>query len=309
MLDEEEWRRLIERLKNQGWDQGCLLQWRADLFLGSRDNPITPEAKKATQGDGAFALAFEVKKPDQRMVIVSQRCDIVSRVEPLVEAIPLDTWPKEKDLPQLNSARFYVLDRDERLVADATRRLSFEKTLLPDAQAKQLCENDDALGSFRAWCARRYSRVAFSDDFVATVGSALEDALRKQSKETPDARDALHTWRVRLTQEGDAPIQVALLAVYDEQHKGATQVKPFVEAVLRQAQEALPTYEKKAKELLKKQGVEGELLKHQIAAAVPVTMSQVSLRDLRTYPALNLEHMTYDGTHAIGVEPHEEAVA
>ncbi len=309
MLDDVGRRALVERLKKQGWDQGCLIRWRADLFLASREEALTPEAEATTSGEGHLGLVFEIKKDGARMVIVSQRCDIVGETEPLVEAIPLQIWPDKKALPGLNSSRYFVIDRDRRLVADSTRRLLFEKTLLADEDAEQLCA-DNELGAFTAWCARRYSRVAFPDDFVATVGYALEEALKKRGKKDPDAQKALHSWRVRLAQPADdKPIEVSFLAVFDEERAGADSVEQLVADVLADAQAAVPKFRTKAVERAKQLNPSATVREHLIATAVPVAMSQVSLRDLRDYPAFNLEHMTYDGDEALGVEPHEEAVA
>jgi len=101
MLDEKGRKALVERLREQGWDQGCEIPWRADLFLASRTEPLTPEGEKeaAKEGDGSFTLAFDIKKQGERMIIVSQRCDIVGQAEPLVEAIPLLIYPE--DIPRL----------------------------------------------------------------------------------------------------------------------------------------------------------------------------------------------------------------
>lgn len=309
MLDEAQRRALVERLTEEGWDQGSVLDWRIDLYLASRKEPLTAEAEATTQGDGPYALVFQIKKEGSQMVVVSQRCDIVSADEDLIEAIPLVEWPAERDLPGLNSTRYFVFDRDARLVADSTRRLQFEKTLLPTGTPQRLCGDDDALRSFSQWCARRYSRVAFANDFVATVGYALEDALRRQGKKNPEPRKALHSWRVAETQvsAGD-PIDVSFLVVYDEEHEAAASVGNFVAAVVEQAQNLLPKYQAKAEERAEALGVKGAVRPHTIAQAVPTAMSQVSLRDLRQWPSFNLEHMTYAGEEIAGVEPLEEAV-
>jgi hypothetical protein len=305
MLDEGERAALSERLENQAWDQGSLIDWRADVFLASPHEALTPEAEKITTAKGHLALVFEVKGKGEQMIVVSQRCDIVGFAEPLVEAIPLQKWPADRDLPGLNSSRYFVIDRTKRLVADATRRLSFEKTLLPNQDARQLCANESEQRSFAAWCARRYSRVAFPDDLVATVGFAIEDALRKNGKKQPVAREALHSWRVLLTEPvPGGPIEVSFLVAFDEEHEGADAVKDFVASVLADARTALPKFHKKAV----KRAAPSVVREHQIAAAAPVGMNQISLRDLRLYPAFTLEHMTYDGQD-LGVEPHEEALA
>ena len=310
MLDDAARQALVERLKQHGWDQGSLIDWRVDLYLASTDESLTPEAEATAKGEGPFSLVFEIKKKGSQMVLISQRCDIVNPDEPLVEAIPVQQWPDTKPLPGLNSSRYYVLDADARLIADATRRLVFEKTLLPAEEARQLCANEVERRSFVQWCARRYSRVAFADDFVATVGYALEDALKKEGKKDPEARKALHSWRVAETQSSSAdPIDVSFLVVFDEEHGAAKSVPAFVSSVLATAQAQLPKFQEKAVKRLESVGSSASVRKHRIVRAEPVEMSKVSLRDLRAFPSFNLEHMTYDGSEALGVEPHEEALA
>lgn len=310
MLDEAQRQALVKRLEDDGWDQGSVIDWRVDLFLASHQEALTTEAHEATHGQGPFSLIFEIKKKGTQMVLVSQRCDIVSADEPLVEAIPLEKWPPKKELPRLNSSRFYVFDEENRLVANGTRRIQFEKTLLPHAKPEQLCNTDEELRSFAQWCARRYSRVAFANDFVATIGNALEDALRREGKKNPEAREALHSWRVAETQaSADAPIDVSFLVVYDEEHPAAQSVPEFVAAVLAKAQELFPKYHEKARNRAEELGRGADSVReHRIRSAKPIKMSETSLRIVRQFPSFNLDHMTYAGDEILGVEPLEAEV-
>lgn len=116
---------LRARIRAQVWDQGCLLDARTDLFLADLRSPITSEAEAAALKEGpkpVGVVRFE-HDPTPGMIIVSQRCDLVAALddEPLCEAIPLLTVPAEESLPGPNSARRFLVDADQRLVADVSR--------------------------------------------------------------------------------------------------------------------------------------------------------------------------------------------
>ncbi len=295
---------LVERIRRQNWDQGCLLEGRRDLFVADLAQPLTPEAerKAAEVGELGIEVVFEVREAE-KMIIVSQRCDLVASPdgEPLCEAVPLVAWPDERGLPQANSARRFLIDREQRLVADQSRRFLFEKTLLPDHDAAQLLPDASEWRSFRAWCARRYSRHAFPDDFVETVGRALDWALAKESRKSHGA-EAIHSWRA-LVDDGTTPVSVSLLVPYDELHPQAGKAESFVRAVVESARARLP---KELAAARKRAGSGDAVREHMIAGFLSRAFDGTSLRDLRDFDSIDFEHLTFAGTEIKGVEPHEE---
>lgn len=154
---------LVQRIEHQGWDQGCLVPLNHWVFIANADEPTSElGAQVAAQQDidaGSFVAHVEVAE-QVGVIITSQVCDLVASpgVEPFCEAMPLVRVPDDEPLPQPNSTRGFVVDADERLVADGSYRLYFEKSLLPDEQATQLLD-DEPKRLFAAWLGRRSSRA------------------------------------------------------------------------------------------------------------------------------------------------------
>jgi hypothetical protein len=303
-VDQAQVEALIGRLHRQGWDQGSHLLDRTDLFLASVRQPTTEEGERiASQSQGSpLSLVHEFVTGGPGMVVVSQRCDIVAHPnkEPLCEAVPLVIWPDTQQLPRPNSSRHFVIDHRQRIVADQTRRLSFEKSLLPDRDARNLLPNQERWRNFRAWCARRYSRVAFPDDFVEVVGSALDAALKRVGEKCPES-EALHSWRVFLEEQADA-VEVALLVPYDEL-RGVSRaaVKTYVDRVVAQARALLPRMQERA---VKRHGE--QVRRFRLADHVVEAMDTVSLRDIHESEPINFDDLTYTGDEIRGQEPLEE---
>lgn len=303
-MDEATEEALRARILRQGWEQGCALTARTDLFLADLRAPITAEAEATAAIEGAKGrgvVHFD-HQPSAGMVIVSQRCDLVAALddEPLCEAIPLFYVPKDENLPGPNSARRFLIDPDRRLVADQSRRLSFEKTLLPDRDAQQLLTSPAKQQSFRAWSARRASRVPLPDDFNETIGFALSRALESGLGKRPEL-EATFSWRV-LQAEVDEDVDVALLVPYDEGHSAAAGVPVWVAEVAERIRERLPKAHERARKHL------DVVRNHTLVGAEAKPSAEVSMRTLIDFPALTLEHLTYQGDEVQGAEPHEEEV-
>lgn len=294
---------LRARIREQGWDQGSHLDLRTDLFLADFRAPITAEAEAAAAKEGpkpVGTVRFE-HDPSPGMIIVSQRCDLVAALddEPLCEAIPLLTVPAEESLPGPNSARRFLVDADQRLVADLSRRLSFEKALLPDRDAEQMLGTSALRQSFRAWCARRASRIPLPDDFNETIGAALTHALGSALGKRPEL-GATFSWRVFQDELDDENVAVALLVPYDETHPAAAGVPAWVDEVLKRTHARLPKAHESAATKLP------VVRTHMLVVAEAKPSSQVSMRTLIDFPAFTLEHLTYRGDEVRGAEPHEE---
>jgi hypothetical protein len=299
---------LQRRVIEQGWDQGALLNIRERLYLADADRPITLAASTAASGDhGVIVVRNQVPTREQHgAVIATQLCDLVAfpPLEPLVEALPVTVWPDGKALPSPNSARVFVLDPDKRLVADARYRLSFEKSLLPDRPATLTIDSDDRRRSFAAWCARRYSRHPFPDDFVETVAAALEHAFTAPTRRDSPAAHSMYLWRVRFA-AGD-PRQVLFLVPFDEDRVSKAEVTELVGELVERTRARLPTTLKKARERWAKQGRNPDDIRQFDINVMVVPSGQLNLRDMRQAPPLNLEHLTYRGEGVYGVEPHIE---
>ena len=286
---------LQERISEQGWTQGSGLPARHDLFLADLRAPITAEAEQLrdAEGEAPLAVVHYENGSESGMIVVSQRCDLVAdpETEPLCEAILLTRWPEDRDLPAANSSRYFVVDREQRLVADQTRRLEFEKTILPDTDAPQLLANEDMQLRFRAWCGRRYTRIPLPDDFNLTVGRAIGYVLGKRGRADAPELQATYPWRVLREQLDDDTIEVHLVVPYDEQHRAAEHVPEFVDAVVEAAQQRLVNEHERARRWAEQRGL--IVRTHRIAGHVATRADVLTMRDIHDSDALDLDYLTY----------------
>jgi hypothetical protein len=301
---------LPERIKLQNWDQGSIFEPRFDLWLADLSRPLAAasqiEAERLASAEEGLRMAPVYSNyADQRMIIVSQRCDLVAspEVEPFCEAIPLKVLPAE-NLPQANSARLFVVDRANRLVADQTHRLIFEKSLLPNRRAEQLILQDSPQWeSFRAWCARRYSRYPFPDDFALVVGGALQFAIEKVNRGANKAAiQAIHSWRAISAEDPAGQVKVGFLVVYEAELLSEQRAAEVIAEIIDRARKRIPVLLEKAREKHPNE----TFREHEIQSYEVRSDDNVTLRDLRMFPPFNLEHYTYYGDEVHGAEPHDE---
>ena len=302
---------LKQRIRENGWTQGSFLPARHDLFLADLRVPITSEAQqlREAEGEAPLAVVHSDHDDDLGMIVVSQRCDLVASpdTEPLCEAIPLTRLPKDLALPGPNSPRYFVVDAQQRLIADQTRKLEFEKAMLPDGEPKQLLTDEGAKLKFRAWCGRRYTRMPLPDDFNLTVGRAITYVLGKRGRSTAAELTATFPWRVLRDRADDDSIEVAVLVPYDEEHEAAEGVAGFVDEVMSGASDRLPNEQRRAERWGESRGV--TIRKHQIVGYKAIPADVVTLRDILDSDALDLEYLTYGGDEVEGVLPIEDQLA
>lgn len=302
---------LQRRIREQGWTQGSGLPARHDLFLADLRDPLTVEAEQLRDAKGEAPLAVVHHESDSEpgMIVISQRCDLVADpdTEPLCEAIPLTRWPHDRELPAPNSARYFVVDGERRLVADQTRRLEFEKTILPDAHADQLLLTEDMALRFRAWCGRRYTRVPLPDDFNLTVGRAISYVLGKRRRADAPELEATYPWRVLREQADDGSIDVHLIVPYNEQHAAAGRVPAFVEAVIEAAEQRLVNEHERAGRWAAPRGV--TIRPHRIAGHEAVRADVLTMRDIHDSEAIDLDYLTYRGDEVRGELSSEDHLA
>lgn len=118
-------------------------------------------------------------KEQESMVIVTQDCDILSRAEPHVEAFVCSEKPPDfcARIIEGNSSRFFLVDQDSHLVAEATRRVIIKKELLEPFEPESWPSHDNHLDRFARWLARRYIRPAYPQVFVEAVQDPIRETL------------------------------------------------------------------------------------------------------------------------------------
>jgi len=299
---------LLQRIDHQGWDQGCLVPLTHWVFIANGDAPTSElGAQIAAEQDidtGPF-VAHAESAEQVGVIVTSQVCDLVAPpdVEPFCEAMPLVRVPEGESLPQANSTRGFVVDAAQRLVVDGTYRLFFEKSLLPDEPANQLLDGERKR-LFAAWLGRRSTRAAFPNDFVATVGRAVEWAWRKKRFADSRVPPLLYQWRIGIY--GDGEDHVDFLIPYDERAIDEAPVKEFVEDFFAEVRQRLPPQTEKAREYGQAQGGVAEIRDYTIVNVEVRSARQISMRAMLDMPPFNLEHLTYAAGAVVGAESHLE---
>ena len=105
-----------KRLYQAGWRQGAIL--RSVPFKRAYNNDLSPDRESAT-------IKQRSVKDQESLIIVTQDCDIISRSEPHVEAFVCSQKSPDfcAKIVAGNSSRFFLVDQDEHLVAEASRRV------------------------------------------------------------------------------------------------------------------------------------------------------------------------------------------
>ena len=285
---------LLRRIDQQGWDQGCFVDLKHWVFVGNATAPTSSLGAQIAETEGLTEGAFVAHaEPDEQLgvIVTSQIRDLVADtdIESFCEAMPLVRVPEGEPLPKPNSTRAFLVDVGARIVADGTYRVFFEKSLLPDELARQLLD-DERRRLFSAWLARRPSRTPFPNDFVATVGRAIEWVWRKKRFGQSAVAEGLYLWRVGIY--GDGEEHVDFLIPYDERKVGEDDAHAFVDDFFGEVRTRLPVETEKAREYEATRGTGAEIRGYTIGTAAARSARQVSMRQMLEMPPLNLEHLT-----------------
>ena len=307
-MDAAERDALVQRIEEQGWDQGCFIPLKHWVFIANADAPTSSLGAQVAEQQGIDAGPFVAHaEPDEQVgaIVTSQVCDLVAHpdAEPFCEAMPLVRLPEGQPLPQANSTRGFLVDAKERLVIDGSYRLQFEKSLLPDEEATQLVD-DERQRLFAAWLGRRSSRAPFPNDFVACVGRTIDWVWRKQRFANSPVPHALYQWRVGTY--GEDQDYVDFLIPYDERKIDEETAEAFVKDFFDEVRKRLPTQTEKAREYENAQGSGALIRDYTIGDAYARSAKQVSMRLMLDMPPFNLEHLTYASEAMVGVESRVE---
>ena len=209
----------------QAIDQ-ALLAWRQGdvsldaglefVHLADLSRPHSPASVHfaealANAGEDIDATAEPVRDEVGGVVMLCQTCDIVRGCQdrPFVEVAPLievsDQWVEE--IRRLKRPAFVYVPATaaERLVADLDRTMTVEKALVAGWARRSGWETDGELRDFAQALARKRSRFAFPDDFVAAAQDLLERLADKHNRQTDEGAHlrALREIRVRAAPSWD----------------------------------------------------------------------------------------------------------
>ena len=159
----------------------------------------------ANNGEALEAGAMPVLDEVRGMVMLSQTCDVVRGCQerPFVEVAPLIEMPGREieAIRRLKRPAFAYIPATagECLVADLDRTMTVEKAVVAGWRRTPGWRTDDELRDFALALARKRSRFAFPDDFVAAAQALQRRFADKHDKETVEGAHlrALREIRVR----------------------------------------------------------------------------------------------------------------
>jgi hypothetical protein len=169
---------ISKSIYNAGWRQGKIFELPGGCFLCN--------TRPDSDAEDQVKMHQKPVRAREQLVLASQDCDIWSDDEPNLEALVCKTKNKAKDLEHLdkvarNSARVFVIDRNEGLIVDARYRLIIAKDLLLESAWLHGTQMDAAtLNDFKSWLGRRFDRPAVTDfvqDNIIRPLVAVFDAL------------------------------------------------------------------------------------------------------------------------------------
>ena len=183
----------------QAWRQGdvSLDAGLEFLHLADLTQPHSPASVQVAEALANDSEAIEpgatpVLEELRGVVMLSQTCDVVRGcgARPFVEVAPLievrEPWVEEIRRPKRPAFAYVPATAGERLVADLDRTMTVEKALVAGWTRIPGWEVDEELRDFARALARKRSRFAFPDDFVAAVRSLQQHLIERHNRRTDD---------------------------------------------------------------------------------------------------------------------------
>jgi hypothetical protein len=179
-------------VKLRTWQQGdcALVEVSGFLYRFQLGRPAAAESRSVEGGSDVV----EVETPG--LVVVSQTCDIQRTVQerPLVEVAALVA--RSMDIDEVKKGmrpRFTCVPgvAAKTLVADLDQIMTIEKPLLVSWPHIEGCRSDAERREFAKAIARKFSRFAFPDDFVALVANLVDRIRKKHGKTESEEGKAL----------------------------------------------------------------------------------------------------------------------
>lgn len=203
----------------QSWRQGDITLDTGLEFVHFADltrphGPVSRQVAEALANDGETVGAGATPILDEvsGMVILSQTCDVVRgcRDRPYVEVAPLVEVPETllNEIRVFKRPGFACVPKtvEDRLVADLDRTMTVEKSLVATWNRTPGCETDEQVRDFANALARKRTRFAFPDDFVAAAQRLQERLVDKHNKKSDEGAHlrSLREIRVRAAPSWDA---------------------------------------------------------------------------------------------------------
>ncbi len=282
----ESQRSLGDMLVEVGWKQGSLFEASSLYFQYN---------ELASPNSGSLTAPRAKKEKADKLVLITQTCDIKSKVESRVEALICKLHKGKQDFlanADGNSIRWFLIDPRTELVAYAAYRLQVEKAILQRLTPEPWPGDATRLQRFRDWLARRYDRPALPDKMVDHFQKPLEAVLKRFNEDQPDVgltfNRAVREIRVRQPDSDNPPFRLRLLLML---HRGTSQdqaeaIDTAIDAVMA--------------ELLNTLDSNLVVLDPQ---PVKATEQLISVADYFATVPLFFNYLTYQGEEIHGAEP------
>jgi hypothetical protein len=269
-------------LYDAGWKQGAVFDGPGLAFGSNRVRRET---------DSVELHRRNVQSREQ-LVVVSQDCDIVSNDEPFVEALICSRTTSERaHRLDRNSARWFVINPDSGLVAEARYRLPITKDALARFAPQPWPGTIIRFRRFVRWLGRRYDRPALPDLVVELFQRPITALFERLDDERPNIvyafSMAVHEIRATIPPTETPPFEIHLMLMArrdqltEEEDRALQYVEQELRAVLDPAHVQLGT----------------------IAVRLEEEMSVAEY--FATRPVF-LEYLTYRGEESEGAEPLTE---
>lgn len=283
-------------IRAAGWEQGTLLWDVGDVFLFAPAQPISAEAEAAAEVSSGSSMEIDAAIRDavegQLSVLVTHTCDIVKPPTkyPRVEVLGCFVEQDRSRLHQANtnSARYFLINREVGLIADAATRTSIEKAVLLSRRPMNWPSSDIRLKRFRSWLGSRYTRPVDPDEVVEVLNNPIIDRVKNIRKNNvngfSDVLDLVRSVHV-LRKNGSKPYDVTLLFFVEEKN-------------WEESRETIPGLF----EDLHEQVSPGD-----VTLSYEVTTEQrITLSDYLATTYFDLNSYSYEGEDTVGAEPIPE---
>lgn len=248
------------------------------------------------EGYGTLCRNERKAKTKEQLILISQACDIKAspKDEPTVEALICEVFKNRNFITKIdrNSARWFVVDPINGLVANAKYRIQISKTLLATVGPNPWPSDKQRRRRFRQWLARRYNRPETPDSLVEAFEWPLKQALTELEQRSPAILAAFNKviYEIRVNEiDKECPpfdLHLTMLALPTGMSKEEVAAVDNVFATIKRHVD--PT------------------LVHMDPYPRIVTEETMSLLEYNdTYP-LFLDYYTYEGEEIMGAQPNRK---
>jgi hypothetical protein len=241
---------------------------------------------------GVWNKKGKVLKDGERLVLITQPCDLISPQETTVEALRCKLHPPDDEVcvwADGKSARIFLVDPSSAHVAYAAHRVLLKKRDLAHLQPLAWPSDEDRRRRFIHWLGSRYDRPPLPDLLHDLFEAKVNEALITLQESDPGTfrilNGACKEWRINVPDHEDPPFDTHLLLVIERQGLSQAEADAF-QLILDQVHQLLDS------------------AKIRWCDDVRIlSRAQISWAEVEATARLFLEPRTYQGAEIFGAEP------